>query len=223
MKASKLTSLVFALTLLPLTAAAQDDRPVTMAEVQQMIRPGSARPGFYLGLSSGGTSLELGDTVEQRLRDANLSISESGAGGGIFVGYSWSNDFALEFQINGSNMSVSQDNDFETGLAEVLLAVRAPLMPAARVSPYLEGHAGLGVIAFSGSEIEDRAILGGMTGIGGGAEIHLSRHFALDFGYRFSIVNYEQEVIETENGDDEIDFDGSAQTHRIMFRGVYSF
>lgn len=210
--------LLLALTILPVNAFAQADEPLTVDPV----RPGAARPGLYLGLDTGVTDLDLDDGVKQRFEEAGLALSPNGAGGGVFLGYSWSNEFALELQLNGSNMSAG-DVDLESGLGEFVLAARAPLRLRSRVSPYLQGHLGVGVIAFSGSEIDDRALVGGMTGIGGGVEVHLTRHFAVDFGYRFSVINYQQEILETETGDEEIDFDGSARSHRFMMRGSFSF
>lgn len=220
MKAPKIltSTLVLALTVLPMTAFAQMDAPTSPSSS----RPGAARPGFYIGLDVGGAAFSLDDNVEERFEELDLDLGSTANGGGLFFGYSWSNSFALELQLNGGTVATG-DTDIEAGLADFMIAVRAPLMPQARVSPYMEGHVGGAVVAFSGDGIEDRAVLGGATGIGGGVEFHLSRRFAIDFGYRFSMINFEQEVIDTASGDEEIDIDGSGHMHRWSVRTTFSF
>lgn len=186
-------------------------------------RPGAARPGWYLGLATGGAALSLDDAVEERFADLDLDLSRTGTGGGIFVGYSFSNRLNLELRVSGREFSTGRD-DIDAHYGELVLEVVAPLLPEARVSPYLAGSMGGAGLGFEGRGIEDRTLVAVQAGFGGGVEVHLSRRFALDFQYRVAVQRYEDEVLELEDGSEEtLDFDGSGVSQLWGMRVVFSF
>ncbi|HKK72860.1 MAG TPA: outer membrane beta-barrel protein [Candidatus Krumholzibacteria bacterium] len=209
------------LILLPAAAAAQT-APVEHAFTEPTERPGSARPGPYVTLGLGGFGFDLDDEVADRFADLDIDLGETANGGSLAVGWSWSNEFALELRAGGGEVETANP-DVESIFGQLALAARAPLAPRARVAPYLEAALGFSVLGFTGDGIEDRALSGGHTGLGGGVEIHLHRRWAVDFGYQFSLIDFEQETLSTTSGDREIELDGSGRAHRFEVRTVFSF
>lgn len=192
------------------------------ADADDTNRPGSCRPGFYLGLDVGGAAYRLDDSVEDRFTAQGIELSNNANGIGIAVGYSWRNELALELQLFVAPVS-SEGKDVEAGLAQFDLAVRAPLLPRRNVSPYLEGHVGGVALGFSGDAIEDQGVYGGSTGLGTGVEVHFARHWAVDLGYQFTLVDYRRASIDVAGSTSEIDIEGGGQIHRLVLRTVFSF
>jgi opacity protein-like surface antigen len=64
---------------------------------------------------------------------------------------------------------------------------------------------------------------GGHNGLGAGVEIHLHRHWALDFGYQFSLIDFERETFTAPRGDREVELEGKGRAHRVEVRTVLSF
>jgi Outer membrane protein beta-barrel domain len=185
--------------------------------------PGAARPGWYLGLGAGGAALSLDDAVEQRFSSLNVDLSETGQGGSLFVGYSFSNRLNLELNLSGRELTTGR-NDIEATLVGFDIVAIAPLMPQARVSPYLLGSVGGGGLVFMGDGIDDKSLVAGQVGIGGGVELHVSRRFSLDFDYRVAVQHYQEEVLDLRvGGDQRVDFEGSGVAQRWGMRVVFSF
>lgn len=208
-----------------LVCAAQLARAEVVAPEPQdtpSARPGSARPGFYMAIDVGGAAYDLDGLVESRFEDLNLELAESANGGSLVLGWSWSEELALELQLFGGEVS-SDRSDVEAMLFEADLALRVPLRPRERVSPYVEGHLGVAGLGFSGDAIDDRVVFGSTTGLGGGVEFHVSRRWAFDLGYRFSLIDFEREAIETDTGDREFDIEGTGRVHRFVLRTTFSF
>ncbi len=186
-------------------------------------RPGAARPGWYLGVGVGAANLSLDDAVESRFSSLNLELSDTGQGGSIFVGYSFHNRLNVELTLLAREFSTGR-NDIDASLGALDLQVIAPLLPEARVSPYLAGSAGAGALAFSGAGIDDKGLVAGQVGIGAGLEVQVSRRFAVDFHYRVMVQHYQQEVLTLrDGGDSTIDFDGSGLLQLWGMRLVFSF
>ncbi len=183
---------------------------------------GSARPGFYTALELGGSSLDLDAVVDQRLSDLPFALSQDGGGAELAIGYSFGRSFGLELVLGGRDLAADLDGASAT-LGEVLLEARAPLRTHGRVVPYLSGHLGGMALEVSGNGFADRTLSGAVSGIGAGTEIHLSRRWAMDFGYRFSLIDFENETLDTIDGEREIDLDGAGRVHRWGMRMVYSF
>jgi opacity protein-like surface antigen len=218
MNTSRFLLLAALLTFLPGLAAAQ-----TAESEPDPNRPGAKRPGFYLAIDVGGISYDLDDVVEERFTAQGINLSSSASGGGLVFGYSWRNEFALELEFYGSGVSTGR-TDVEAGFGQMDIGVRVPLLPQNRIAPYLSGHLGGVVLGFSGDFVNDRAVYGGSTGLGAGVEIHLGRRWALDFGYRFSLVDFKGETIEISGSpDQEIDIDGTGRVHRWALRTTFSF
>ena len=216
-KTLQLLALLVALALVPGSALAQDE------VVDDENRPGAKRPGFYLAADIGAAAWSLDDAVSDRFEESGIELADHGNGFGMALGYSWRNEFAMELQFFGTAASTGS-TDVEAGLGQFDLAFRAPLLTRSRVAPYLEAHLGGTVLGFSGDAVEDRAVFGGHTGVGAGLEVHLGRRWALDFGYRFSLVSFQEETIELATGGyDDVDIDGSGQVHRLILRTVFSF
>jgi opacity protein-like surface antigen len=212
-----LIAFLTALLLVPGLVHAQD------GTTDDANRPGAKRPGFYLAADIGGAAYSLDDAIGDRLDEDVIDLSDSGNGFGLALGYSWRNEFALELQAFGAALSTG-NTDIDAGLGQFDLAFRAPLLPRSRLAPYLEAHLGGTVLGLEGDGINDRAVFGGTTGVGGGLEVHLGRRWALDFGYRFSLVSFQEETIErADGGDEDFEIDGTGHVHRLVLRTVFSF
>lgn len=209
--------LLAAAVLLLCVSAASADAPA-----DDDSRPGSKRPGFYIALDLGAAAFDLDDLVQTRFEDLDLELSESANGGGLALGWSFRDELALELQLFGGEVS-SDRSDVEAALFQADLALRLPLRPRERVSPYLEGHLGTSGLVFSGDAIDNRVVFGANTGIGVGTEVHVGRRWAFDLGYRFSIIDFRREAIETRDGDREFDIEGTGLVHRVVIRTVFSF
>ncbi len=185
--------------------------------------PGSKRPGFYLSADLGGLVYDLDDAVSDRFTQNGIDLSDHANGFGLALGYSWHNEFALEIELYGAGVSTGTA-DIDAALVKFDLIFRVPLLKRQRLAPYLEGHLGSTGLGFEGSGVEDRVVYGGHTGAGAGLEIHLARRWALDFGYRFSLVSFQEESIELRNGGtDEIEIDGTGRVHRWVMATTFSF
>lgn len=216
-KATHLLILLALLTVVPGLALAQDE------PADDENRPGVKRPGFYLAADLGGATWSLSDEVTDRFEQVGIDLADHGNGFGLALGYSWRNEFAMELQAFGAAASTG-NADVDAGLGQFDLAFRAPLLTRSRLAPYLEGHLGGTVLGLSGDAIEDRAVFGGSTGVGGGLEVHVGRRWALDFGYRFSLVSFQEESVDVAGGGTEtVDIDGTGRVHRLIMRVVFSF
>lgn len=222
---SLLPMLLAAAAFVFLAQIARAETPTTIGAEPQSptsARPGSARPGFYMALDLGSASYDLDDLVASSFEDLDLDLSESANGGGLMLGWSWNEELALELQLFGGEVSTNR-SDVDAALFEADLALRVPLMPRRRVAPYVEGHLGVAGLAFEGDAIDDRVVFGGTTGLGGGVEFHVSRRWSVDLGYRFSLVDFEREAIDTVDGDREFDIEGTGRVHRMVLRTAFSF
>jgi opacity protein-like surface antigen len=200
------------------TARAEDADPAPDPN-----RPGAKRPGFYLGLDVGGIAFDLDDVVSDRFTSRGVVFSDNANGGGLAAGYSWRNEFALELQFFGADVSTGR-TDLDAGLTQAAIAFRVPLLPSHRLAPYLGGHLGGVALRFSGSTIGDQAVLGGSTGLAAGMEVHLGRRWAVDFGYQFSLVDFQREAIDVSgDGTEEFDIEGTGRLHRWAIRTTFSF
>ena len=215
-RATSLLILAAILTALPALAFAQTEEP-------DENRPGAKRPGFYLGIDFSGATYDLDDAVMERLTENGIDLSASANGGGFIVGYSWRNEFNLELQMLGANVNTGNP-DVDAGLGQFNIGVHVPLLPKHRVAPYLSGHLGGTVLGFGGDAVENVSVYGGNTGVGAGVEVHLGRRWALDFGYQFSLIDFQGETIELSTGQErEVEIDGSGRMHRWAIRTVFSF
>lgn len=222
---SLLPMLLVAAAFALLAQIARAETPVELgAEPQstQSARPGSARAGFYMALDMGSASYDLDDLVTSSFADLDLELAESANGGGLVLGWSWSEELALELHLFGGEVSTDR-SDVEAALFEADLALRVPLRPRQRVAPYVEGHLGVAGLSFHGDAIEERAVFGGTTGLGGGVEYHVSRRWSVDLGYRFSLIDFEREAIDTVDGSREFDIEGTGRVHRMVLRTAFSF
>jgi hypothetical protein len=196
---------------------------LAQSEAPTHARPGAARPGWYLGLGSGGARLDLDDSVEARFAALDMDLSRTGQGGSLFVGYCFDNRFNLELNLDGQSPSTGR-SDIDATYFSFEIVGMAPLMPEARVSPYLLGSLGGGGLAFTGDGIDDKVLLAAQTGVGAGAEVALSRRFSLDFDYRIALQHYQQEVLDLRTGGEQtVDFEGSGVLQRWGLRVVFSF
>jgi hypothetical protein len=209
------------LILLPAAASAQT-APVEHAFTEPTERPGSARPGPYVTLGFRSFGLDLDRLVTDRFADLDMDLGDTARGAGLAIGWSWVSDFALELRASAGEVETA-NRDIEALFVQLAVAARAPLMPEARVSPYLEAELGISALGFIIDSREERVFSGGHNGLGAGVEIHLHRHWALDFGYQFSLIDFERETFTAPRGDREVELEGKGRAHRVEVRTVLSF
>lgn len=208
---------VLALLLLPVLCTA------SAAQTDDENRPGAKRPGFTLAVDVGGIHYDLDDQVTDQFLAQGIDLSTDGGGGGLVFGYSWRNEFALELAVFGAGLGTGRSG-VEAGIGQFEVGFRVPLLTRHRVAPYLSGHLGGTALGLSGDAVEDTAVVGGSTGIGTGIEVHLGRRWAVDFGYRFSLVNFGEGEVELADGSEQtIDLDGTGRVHRWAVRTTFSF
>ena len=210
------------LLLLPTLSAAQTYDSADSTPAATSLAPGSARPGWTLSAGLGGASLDLDDSVTDRLDPLGFTLTERGSGVDFAVGYSFSDQLSLDLRLSGRSLGTGRD-DIDANFAQFMLEVSAPLQPRARVTPYVTGGVGAAALILMGDEIDDRALDAGQLSFGGGLEVRLSARFALDLHYRAGVLSFQNENVDLAQGDETIEIEGQGISHSWGLRTVFSF
>lgn len=175
----------------------------------------TAHAQLRASIEFGGAALDLDDEVAARFEDLQIDLASTGSRAALALGWSWSDQLTLELGLGGGPLATG-DPEIDAALGVLALELIVPLRPNERVAPYLAGHLGGAVLSLDG---DARRLGGGAMGVGTGVEIRVARHWAFDFGYRFSVVDFERERVDGR----ELDLDGSGRVQRWGVRTVWRF
>jgi opacity protein-like surface antigen len=146
--------------------------------------------GVVLGLSL--HSNHIG--AEERTSDApsgSVFIDKSGGGATLFGGYGFTPSFALLISFDGA-VHETTDPDVELTHASFVIEGRYLFREGQSLRPYLAGGIGGFQVASRQGAFDFETTGPGVT-FGGGLEIFLARHVALELGVRADFINWEEQ------------------------------
>lgn len=177
------------------------------------------RRGWYLGVAPIVTRLH--QDALQPLGGA-VRLAETGAGARFLVGHAFTETFALELSVLGAGFETDR-RGVDAAMAHVTLEAVAHLRPGRRVQPYLVGGLGAVAVGVEGGGLPRQTLEGGQADVGGGLEVHVSRHFALAADYRYALHDFQRQVTSFDGLETRIDIDAQGHAHTWGLRCVYSF
>lgn len=196
---TKLISLFTILFLFSLNTADAQDMPDEEVDGR----------GFFLGASLLGTSFDIPDFYEDQ---------HTGGGIGLKFGYNFNTNFAVFANLDGSNMSSDDIDDY--GLAHFDVGVEGRLGDfESRLRPF--GRASfLGMAAtFEGEEGDDVEISGGGFGMGVGLQYFINQNFAFEAAYTHSWININEVTV----GPISVEIEETACSGRLGLGFSYHF
>ena len=161
--------------------------------------------GFYLGASLQGTSFDL---------EALNEDADTGGGIGLKAGYNFNTNFALFINLDGSNMSPDEGNDyalahFDLGGEGRLGNQESSFRPFGRIS----------LLGMAASGDDDVEISGGGFGLGVGLYYFVNHNFAFEVGYTHSWI----QINEVKVGSVSVEVEEDATTGRLGLGFQYHF
>ncbi len=169
----------------------------------------ASQRGFQLGIQFGRTA--LGGRTESG-SEGDLVIERRGTTAALRVGYQFTPQVALTLDMSGSshptNFNLEPANYVSMGLE-----LRYQFVTGSRLQPFVMGGLGVSAVVFYGTGFESR-ITGVVALLGGGLQLHLSRHWRVELAARGDFINWSRrEFLRLSDGErlsDPVSAEGSA-------------